>query len=96
MTEEYMTHLQEELLRVTGRKGIYHTFTLSDGQTIQGATESDTKKHLTSRGDFVTGRQYRFPGIGNGWEFSSAIEKAGFRLTQAKNYRGQTCTVITL
>ena len=88
--------LQDELLRVVGRVSYDSTFTLPNGATIQGATETDVIKHLTSGRDYVTGRQYRFPGIGSGWYFSEAIESAGFRLVKAKNFRGQTCSVVTL
>lgn len=88
--------LQNELLRVVGQTSFYNAFTLPNGSTIQGATESDVIKHLTSARDYVSGRQYRFPGIGSGWYFSEAIEAAGFKIVQAKNYRGQTCSVVTL
>jgi hypothetical protein len=92
---EYMSHLQDELLRVTSVPGVYHTFKLADGTTVQGATESDVKEHLVGR-DGVKGRQHRFPGITNGLEFGSAVEAAGFRFVAAKNYRNQPCTIITL
>ena len=88
--------LQAELLRVTARGGAYGTFTAIDGSTFQGATETDVINHLTSKVDYVAGRQTRFPGIGNGWRFSAEIEAAGFVIRRGRNYRGQECSVVTL
>lgn len=90
---DYLNNLTNELLRATGRG---EKFTTLQGEIIEGATESDTIKHLTSGRDYFTGRQYRFPGIGNGWEFESAINAAGFRIVTARNYRNQICRVVTL
>lgn len=104
-TADYITKLQDELFLVAGKKGIYNTFTTradgriggdEGGRIIQGATESDVIKHLTSKFDFETGRKTRFPGIGNGWNFESVINAAGFRLVSATNFRNQTCRVVTL
>lgn len=91
-----VTALQDELLRVVGQNSFYNKFTALDGKPVQGATETDVVKHLTSGSDYVAGRQYRFPGIGSGWYFSEAIEAAGFKLIQARNYRNQLCSVVTL
>lgn len=96
LTPTYLAHLQEELLRVVCRTGVYHTFTLDDGTTIQGSTETDVKQHLTSKRDFVSGRQHRFPGVASGWEFDSALQTAGFRIVKARNYRNTPCRVVTL
>jgi hypothetical protein len=96
MNASYIDSIANELLRVAGQKGVSHTFTLPNGETIQGATESDTIKHLTSGREFVAGRQFRFPGVGSGWNFSGAVEAAGFRIVSAKNFRGQTCRVVTI
>ena len=90
---DYLDNLANELLRATGRG---EKFTTLQGETIEGATESDTIKHLTSGRDYYPGRQYRFPGIGNGWEFESAIEAAGFRIVTARNYRNRICRVVTI
>ena len=90
---DYLDNLANELLRATSRG---EKFTTLQGEIIEGATESDTIKHLTSGRDYYPGRQYRFPGIGSGWEFESAIEAAGFRIIKARNYRNQICRVVTL
>jgi hypothetical protein len=88
--------LVNEVLRVVARGGVYGTFTLADGAKVEGATETDVKRHLTSGRDFVPGRQWRFPGIASGWEFESALQGAGFRIVKARNYRGQVCNVVTI
>lgn len=94
----FITRLTNELFRVCVRegKGYYNQFTLPNGERIEGATETDVKKHLTSRHDYVQGREFRFPGIANGWEFEPAIKEAGFKIVSAKNFRGQTCRIVTL
>lgn len=92
-TAQYLEHLSTELHRVctspcdssTFMAGIHH---------FRGATESTVIKHLTSGRDYVTGRQHRFPGIGNGWNFEPAINAAGYRLITATNKRNQTCHVV--
>lgn len=91
-----LSRLADELLRVTTYGGMCGKFETRDGSVIEGSTESDVIKHLTSSRDYAAGRQYRFPGIGNGWVFEGAIEAAGFRIVEAKNRRGQTCRVVTL
>lgn len=96
LSKKYIEDLQTELLRVTGQTGIYHQFTLPNGELIQGATESDTIKHLTSGRDYVTGRQFRFPGMGNGWNYPVAFREAGFRILSARNYRNQPCRIVTI
>lgn len=94
MTPTYRAQLQEELLRAVVTFGA--AYTAADGSKIHGATETETIKHLTSGRDYFSGRQYRFPGIGDGWRFESAIVEAGFRVVEARNYRGQKCRVVTL
>lgn len=91
-TAQFIESLQEELLRVTAR-GVKFQSTAGE---IEGATETDVISHLTSGRTFVAGRKYRFPNIGNGWNFSSAIEAAGFQIVRAKNRRGQSCNVVTI
>ena len=88
--------LQAELLLCCGRKGKYHEFIDAKGETIQGATETDVRKHLTSSRDYFEGRQFLFPGLSTSWEFYKAIEAAGFRSVRARNFRNQECNVITL
>lgn len=90
---DYLNNLANELLRATGRG---EKFTTLQGEIIEGATESDTIKHLTSGRNYYDGRQYRFPGIGSGCEFENAITAAGFRIVKARNYRNQNCRVVTL
>lgn len=90
---DYLNNLANELLRATGRG---EKFTTIQGEIIEGATESDTIKHLTSGRNYFTGRQYRFPGIGSSREFENAIKAAGFRIVKARNYRNQICRVVTL
>lgn len=96
MNASYLESLTEELLRVVGRVGPYNNFTLPNGETVQGAVESEVISHLTSGRDFIPCRQHRFPGVGSGWNFSGAVESAGFRIVAARNYRGQTCRVVTI
>lgn len=95
-TADFLDKLQTELLRVTAAGGYYNKFKDEAGKDIEGATETDVIKHLTSAHDFQKGRQYRFPGIGNGWEFSSALKAAGFQIVRARNYRNQPCNIVTL
>ena len=90
---DYIAKLQAELIRVCCRG---NKFTLDNGDAIDGATESETIAHLTSSRDYCTGRQTRFPGIGNGWNVESAINAAGFKVITAKNRRNQTCRIVTL
>lgn len=90
---EYLSRLTEELLRVTCRG---EKFKLPSGEVIEGATETDTIKHLTSSRDYYAGRKFTFPGIGNGWEFESAIQAAGFQVVRARNYRNTPCNVVTM
>lgn len=96
MTSKYYTDLQDELFRVVARVSVYNTFTAKDGSALQGATETDVIKHLTSRTDYVSGRQHTFPGIASGWRFPESIKAAGFTIVEAKNYRGQLCRVVTI
>lgn len=98
---DYIAKLQEELARVTQRGGAWGTFTVDArachdvGKQILGATETEVISHLTSGRDYVSGRKHRFPGIGNGWNFESAINAAGYRIVYARNYRNQRCRVVT-
>ena len=96
MNASYLESLTTELLRVVGRAGPYNTFTLQNGETVQGAVESEVISHLTSGRDFIPGRQHRFPGIGSGWNFPGAVESAGFRIVAARNYRNQPCRIVTI
>lgn len=93
-TAEYLERLKIELDRCCG-EGYYNTYTDDTGNKFIGGGESHVKKHLTSSRDYVSGRQFRFPGIANGWEFESAIRAAGYRLTKARNYRNQSVYVVT-
>lgn len=95
-TPEFKVQLQTELLRVVCQGGYYNKFTLPNGTPVEGATESDVIQHLTSGRDFFAGRQFRFPGIGSGFRFSDAVEGAGFRIVQVRNYRNQPCTIVTI
>lgn len=92
MSEEYIQALQSELLRVVGAG---ERFTVG-GETIEGATETDTIEHLTSKRGGRPGRKHLFPGLGSGWAFQNAIEKAGFRIVQGTNRRGQPCRIVTI
>lgn len=71
-------------------------FTLDSGERVKSATESDVKEHLTSTrfGCYEDGRQYRFPGIANGWRFDTEIKKAGYHRVEARNSRGQRCQIV--
>lgn len=95
MNEAYRAALAAELARVTESGWMGGTFTLSDGTTVKGATETDTIKHLTSKRDYVDGRKHTFPGIGNGWVFESSINEAGYVIVDGRNKRGQQCAIVT-
>jgi len=93
-TPFYLEQLRTELERVCTDPCDSGMFLVEDGYDVRGATESTVIKHLTSGRDYVSGRQYRFPGIGNGWNFESAINAAGYRLIRATNRRGQKCRIV--
>lgn len=88
--------LTAEIERAMAYGAFKGTFTTSKGETITAITESDLGNHLTSKrfGMYADGRQYRFPGITNGWVFSSRLREAGFEIIGVKNRRNQTCNVI--
>lgn len=90
----FLERLRKELDRCCA-ESFYNTYTNAKGEKVIGGGEAHVKKHLTSSYDHVKGREYRFPGIANGWEFSSAMEAAGYRIVRAKNYRNQMCSVVT-
>lgn len=90
LSEVGLVRLQNELQRVTRRGELFDV----SGQQVEGATESDTIQHLTSRRYYVPGRQFRFPGIANGWVFEGEIKRAGFKIVDAVNRRGQRCRVV--
>ena len=93
-TAEFLDRLKLELARCCG-EGYYNTYKDEKGQVFFGGGESHVKKHLTSSSDYVKGRQYRFPGIANGWEFRDAMRAAGYHVVKGINYRGQSCSVVT-
>lgn len=82
-----------ELDRVTNAGGQY---TLANGTTVKAATETEAIRHLTSTrfGYYVEGRQFRFPGIGNGWVFDSSIEAAGYTRVSARSSRNLPCNIL--
>lgn len=86
-----IARLTEELDRVTAAGDLY---TLLNGRKVIAETESRAIAHLTSKHDFVPGRKYRFPGIGNGWRWSGDVEKAGYVIVGARNSRNLPCRVL--
>lgn len=96
MNAEDTKKLTDEILLAMTKGHMHGKFTLQNGEEVEGITVSDCIKHLTSSRDYVEGRKFRFPAIGNGWHFDSRIEEAGFRIVHARNRRNQPCNIVTL
>lgn len=90
---EYLARLKAELERAT-KPGFYNTYKDANGKVFTGGGEGHVKKHLTSGSDYVDGRQFRFPGLANGWEFEPALRAAGFKIIKGYNYRNQFVSVV--
>lgn len=93
LSAQYLANLQMELERCCA-PGYYNTYKDSNGKEFTGGGESHVKQHLTSSYNHVSGRQFRFPGIANGWNFEPTIKQAGYCVVEGINYRGQTCRVV--